>query len=436
MPGCFTQFCEHLKNFIPRGDPILDSNIASATSPLKAHNVVICNEIPANEHRVLVYIDPGFRIGRHYVNMAETLSTECAARGMKLRHYVGKDVPDAIAEKYALRRVFGCNAKPGNAAQSLFCLEMRAILDDLITNYGRDTELIFYMYCGRPAHFVAISELVSLPQHNQVNFKFYINLSYQDLNSGKTPEDYAEELKLVSNLWEAEDNARRIIGVMDNQQSINRYQSCFRRELRLAPIPLYHQKPNTGQQSEKSGSITIGYFGQLVEEQGYLLATKVYEEFIQNRDQPGLEFLMRVNRNCGHGYLCEHFEEFRKKSDRITIVEGFVETKQHLSLVSQSDIVILPYLKERYPFRTSGVFIDALIHNKVIVAPRETWMEDMIMRYGAGATFISGDLTSLIDALDWAIQEYHLLAHCVSRDVTEIYSQFSANSLLEIMCEG
>lgn len=414
----------------------MDLNIASAMPPLKSDTLVICNEVQLNDSRIFVYIDPGFRMGRHYVNMAETLSAECSARGLSLRHYVGKDVPDSISEKYSLRRVFGCNPTPDNGSKSLFCIEMQLILDDLIKNFGRNTEFIFYMYCGRVSHFVAISELVSLPQYDQINLKFYVNLSYQDLNSGKTPEDYAEDLKLVSNLWESEDNACRIIGIMDNQQSINRYQSCFNRELKLAPIPLYHQRPSSKQLTEKSSSITVGYFGQLVEEQGYLLATKVYEEFIQNRNQPGLEFLMRVNSTCSQSYLSGHFEEFRDKTDRITIIEGFVDTEQHLSLISQSDIVILPYLKERYPFRTSGVFIDALIHNKVIVAPRETWMEDMIMRYGAGATFRSGDLKSLIEAVDWVIEEYNLLAHSVSRDVTDIYSQFCAKSLLDIMLDG
>jgi glycosyltransferase involved in cell wall biosynthesis len=102
-------------------------------------------------------------------------------------------------------------------------------------------------------------------------------------------------------------------------------------------------------------------------------------------------------------------------------------------MISRADIIILPYLRERYPFRTSGVFIDALIHEKVVVVPEGTWMEEMIIRHGSGATFRSGDAKSLIEAIESVIENYALHAEYSSRNVTDIYSQFSAEALLDLI---
>jgi glycosyltransferase involved in cell wall biosynthesis len=360
--------------------------------------------------------------------MAETIAAECASRSLPLLHYVGEHVPDSIASRYRLLKIFKNGARP-----SQFGRDFKVLLDDLIRSVGLDTDLIFYMYCGRTAHFIAISELVSLPQYQDIKMKFYVNLSYQDLNCGKSDDDYAVDLKFLSDILESKDKSSRIVGIMDSQQSIKRYQSCFNRRLRLAPIPLYHQRPCARKVIATHNPLTVGYFGQLVEEQGYVFATQAYEEFIEKRKQTGLKFLMRVNSNRSEKQLADHFEKFRRKTNHISIVEGFVETDKHLGLISQCDIVILPYLKECYPYRTSGVFVDALVHNKVVVVPSDTWMSEMITKYGAGCTFISGDLASLVSAIDRVITDYSSYASSASRNITEMYCQFSAASLLDLI---
>jgi glycosyltransferase involved in cell wall biosynthesis len=396
--------------------------------------MAIVDRIRWNAKQILIYIDPGFRLGRHYVNMAETISAECDSRSVPLLHYVGEHVPDSIAARYRLLKIFKNGARPPEESKSQFAGDLRALLDDLIKSVGLNTKLIFYMYCGLTYHFVAISELVSLSQYQDIDMKFYVNLSYQDMNCGKSPHDYAVDLKFLSDLLDSKDKSDRIVGIMDSQQSIKRYQSCFNRRLKLAPIPLYHQRPCAKNVIDNHKPLIIGYFGQLVEEQGYVFATQVYEEFIEKRNHTGVKFLMRVNSNKSLKQLANHFEDFRKKTNRIRIVEGFVETDKYLSMIAQCDVVILPYLKECYPYRTSGVFVDALVHNKVVVVPRETWMSEMITKYGAGCTFRSGDLASLVSAVDRVIVNYSSYAASASRNITGLYSLFSARSLLDLMC--
>ncbi|MHB8204593.1 MAG: glycosyltransferase family protein [Desulfomonilaceae bacterium] len=383
--------------------------------------------------KTLVYIDPGFRLGRHYVNMAETISAECDSRGIRLLHYIGKAVPKNLVTRYGLINVFNNGCRPGPESSASFSRDAVTILDDAIKYADDGSKVVFYMYCGHMGHFKALCELLVLPKYESLNIKFYMNLSYQDLNCGRPVEEYAEELKYLSEFLESRDRKGRIIGIMDNQQSIDHYQPFFTREIRLMPIPLYDGRPKVNPVNSKRAPLTIGYFGQLIEEQGYSLATSVYEEFVENRSRNDVGFLMRVNRNNCNGALVGHFEDFRRKTDHLRIIDGFVEPQEHYDLISECDIVILPYLKEYYPYRTSGILLDALIHGKVVVVPQDTWMSEMIEEYGAGCAFESGDLASLVSAVDRVTEKYSAYAASASRNVTELHSQFSAASLLDLM---
>ena len=385
--------------------------------------------------KILVYIDPGFRLGRHYVNMAQTIASECASRGIRLLHYVGKAAPGHLVTRYGLINVFNNGCHPGVESSASFFRDAATILDDVMKYASNGSKVVFYMYCGHMGHFRALCELLALPKYEAPDLSFFMNLSYQDLNCGRPVDEYAGELRHLSGFLESRDRKGRIIGIMDNQQSIDHYQSCFTRNVRLMPIPLYNGEPKVNHVNGNRAPLTIGYFGQLVEEQGYSFATGVYEEFIENRSRNDVRFLMRVNRNNCDGPLVKHFEDFRQKTHNLRIIDGFVEPHEHYELISECDVVILPYLKEYYPYRTSGIFLDALIHGKVVVVPEDTWMSEMIEDYGAGCLFESGDLASLVSAVDKVTEEYSAYAALAWRNVTELHSRFSSAALLELMFE-
>jgi glycosyltransferase involved in cell wall biosynthesis len=59
-------------------------------------------------------------------------------------------------------------------------------------------------------------------------------------------------------------------------------------------------------------------------------------------------------------------------------------TVAYYDLLSQADIVLLPYWRSIYASRTSGVFMDALSAGKPVVVTENTWMADQLARHGAG----------------------------------------------------
>ena len=59
-------------------------------------------------------------------------------------------------------------------------------------------------------------------------------------------------------------------------------------------------------------------------------------------------------------------------------------TTAYYDLLSQADIVLLPYWHSIYASRTSGVFMEALSAGKPVVVTEDTWMADQLARHGAG----------------------------------------------------
>lgn len=58
------------------------------------------------DHKVLVYLDPGFSEGGHYLIMAENISEECSKRSIQLLHYVHQDAPDGILPNNEVIKAF------------------------------------------------------------------------------------------------------------------------------------------------------------------------------------------------------------------------------------------------------------------------------------------------------------------------------------------
>lgn len=465
------------------------------------------------KRRVLCYLDPGFMLAGHYLNMAETISAESAKRGVKLFHFVGRNVSVSLAEKHGLSPIFSrpsyemmfacpissgptqtistnwterilatcpaqkivtrlrsnpnsiisriakvvnrsCFNNAGSQSHQIlsatsntvenpsilshmqielaarFRDDMAFICDGLKHEIKRGDELVFYMYSGHFGHCLAVSEFLATSQHGNSNIRFFMNLLYHDFIVGRKDEDYAQDLKEASEILDLNDPSRRIVICMDSRQSVERYQPCFKRKLRLMPIPLYHSGSEVNTLGNNHQLITIGYFGQPIAEQGYALAVGLYEEFIERRNKHGLCFLMRINEKFASGDFADHFQKFKKKTDRINIVDHFVDSKKHHELISRCDIVIIPYMKECYPSRTSGILVDSLVHGKVVVVPQDTWMSDMVMKYGAGRTFTSGDLSSLVLAVDDVVADYSTYSASASRNIDKLYFMFSSESLL------
>ena len=80
----------------------------------------------------------------------------------------------------------------------------------------------------------------------------------------------------------------------------------------------------------------------------------------------------------------------------LVALDGALDAEKYYALAAQADIMLLPYLRERYRACTSGVLAEALAVGAAAVVPAGTWLADQLPP-GGGETF--NDFASFVDAV-------------------------------------
>jgi hypothetical protein len=87
----------------------------------------------------------------------------------------------------------------------------------------------------------------------------------------------------------------------------------------------------------------------------------------------------------------------------LVALDGALEPSQYYQIASQADIILLPYLRERYRACTSGVLAEALAAGAATVVPSGTWLADQLPR-GGGETF--DDFPSFVGAVKRVLDKF------------------------------
>jgi glycosyltransferase involved in cell wall biosynthesis len=93
-----------------------------------------------------------------------------------------------------------------------------------------------------------------------------------------------------------------------------------------------------------------------------------------------------------------------KVKDHCEIIEGILPEKRYTQLILEADAILIPYKKEEFYGRTSGVYVDAVLAGKPVVAAALTWMAQEVLKYNNGVIFPEDDTEAFHEAL---LKLYH-----------------------------
>ncbi len=444
---------------------------------------------------LLIYLDPGFLndLG-HYHNIADSIHKEASRRNVIIRHCVNKEVCKEAAEKYRLERVFSfkpflrqphnSNTITGilrNTAHSAIAearnralllrtflqekkttsQNLRTLTRNMIWNQNRrvlysfaeefqlvlDTiqsdiykKITLYMYTAAPSFLPCIAQAVKQKQLSS-NIQAYVSLFYlnRQFCEGKNVVRYKRKLKTVSQTLRHEDPERRVHIVADSHRTIVKYSPFFRRDISLFPIPLDQEgidsKP-CRTSIESKDKIVIGFFGLCNFKQGYHLIMQLYDHIVQTPAFDRAQFIVRHNTGLSSSSQKKLAQDFRTRTKRITHLEGNLQNEEYSKRLSGCDIILIPHSADYYPCQTSGLFVDALKKCKVVVVPDNTWMADMLREFGSGETFVSGDLTDFIRAVEAIYHNLDKYLTRTDRNIDEFLRFHTAKTLFDKMQVG
>lgn len=104
----------------------------------------------------------------------------------------------------------------------------------------------------------------------------------------------------------------------------------------------------------------------------------------------GYKVIARPSPNCSRSSCLEYLE--------LGVEESTFE-----KYLQNADLVILPYTREGFRHRTSGLIVDAMFRNVMVCVISETWLSDFVDKYGCGFSVsgvnLSEDLKTIVDNL-------------------------------------
>ncbi len=97
----------------------------------------------------------------------------------------------------------------------------------------------------------------------------------------------------------------------------------------------------------------------------------------------------------------------------IQYVKNAIERDSYYEIMKKSDLILLPYLKEQYFSRSSGVFVEAIAYGKVVLVSEGTWMACELNKF---------DLNELI--VDWEKEDISKKFEAIINN-NEIYNKIN-----------
>lgn len=140
------------------------------------------------------------------------------------------------------------------------------------------------------------------------------------------------------------------------------------------------------------------------------------------REEKGLKYIIDLSEKLSSErhitlVVAEAAKSFLFDNCNIKYVNTNLSFEEYNDLMVNSDIILLPYLSELYKFRTSGIFVEAIALNKVVVTTENTWMAYELKKF---------DLKELL--INWNDKNY-------IKDIMDIFFSKSINAKLEQMAK-
>jgi len=92
--------------------------------------------------------------------------------------------------------------------------------------------------------------------------------------------------------------------------------------------------------------------------------------------------------------------------DRVRLLTKSLTSEQYNAEVANTDCMVLPYRRDSYFARISGVAVEGVTAGKPIIYTRGTWCEDLVRSSGAGIGVPDGDVEKLAEAIEKLAAEF------------------------------
>lgn len=121
---------------------------------------------------------------------------------------------------------------------------------------------------------------------------------------------------------------------------------------------------------------------------------------------------------------------------QVTLLPRALSPEEYNAMLLGSDVVLVPYWREIYRARTSGVFLESVAAGKIVVATSDTWMSDELAQYGAGVLVDDHQPTAIVEAIRGIRRNRAALAEKAEAGRAAVLARHNPDALVRQVVEG
>lgn len=405
------------------------------SSPEKADSIPFKNTNTKPKKTLILSINPDLEdeFG-HYLAYDQLIHSLAIEQNKLMYSLVHKNIDDDLLKKNQFLLpcftdkswTIGKSTNGGN-----FLNELKSTFNFLKNNWQTFDNILIYFYCGSLHHAEILRHhLKAFP-----NAEFHINLFHDHFNKEKIQakkEKYFITVKQLARL----NNIKLYVDSPELNAFFDTTLGCL---FRLWPLFSLNQvagkkvRLKNFQSRPRSKKINILFPGNIRLSKGYDIAI-AYTNFLYNSEKKkNYKVSLRqtfTSQNLEENARNSH-QDFGKIHKKANLIKGNLSEIAFIELFSAADIVVLPYKVAEFGTRTSGLFCDAVINAKPIIAAKGTWMGNRIETYKNGLTFKDGDVVSLHKAVNKLTKKYDYFLENSKKIRREWISQNSYKSFFD-----
>lgn len=154
----------------------------------------------------------------------------------------------------------------------------------------------------------------------------------------------------------------------------------------------------------RSDLVRVLFAGDARREKGFHLIPDLVKCVSEDSQDASVRWLVQcVVRDHGDLDVADALSKLNNLN-HVELLREPLSSEKYFALMAKSDIVVLPYVAQRYKHASSGILPEAIALNKVVIVPQDTWLHSQCARWNASfTTFVSTDKASLVLAVKNAI---------------------------------
>lgn len=361
----------------------------------------------ADRHKMPVFciVDPSLKdfIGHHFA-YDEAVARGAIAAGYRAVTLAHHDVTDAIADSIEIHRCFRRDMWGGHPLAAYVPSRFRAAFDVVMTN----REFLIDLRAGlkklsMPAGSVLFAHMIF---RNQLN-AFADFVADQPVNGELDvvlllrypPAFYDNPLsaRAFRKLERAAATGRRVRLASDSARLARDFNALTSLRIEVLPIP-HTVTEHAAHGRSGSSTIRLVSLGNARDEKGFVEILDAIRLLEAGNELHGLEFKLQANDAAAD--VQSAIDDFAASCPpQVTLLRNALPPEEYTETLLEADVVLVPYWRDVYRSRTSGVFLEAVAAGKIVIATSDTWMSDELQQYGGGILIDDRDPKAIVEAI-------------------------------------